>query len=122
MAARPRRWVVTGAAGFIGSNLVEQLLKLGQRVVGLDNFGTGHQTNLDEVRLLVAAEQWAQFNLFKGTFVMQRRVSVHVQGRTSFFIRRRSAPCRGPWRIHCAATTATSSGFLNVLVAARTAV
>jgi UDP-N-acetylglucosamine 4-epimerase len=49
LAATPRRWLVTGAAGFIGSNLVEELLALGQSVVGLDNFSTGFRANLDEV-------------------------------------------------------------------------
>src|SRR5215217_9370163 len=53
LAADPRRWLVTGAAGFIGSNLAEALLGAGQTVVGLDNFATGHQRNLDE--LLAAA-------------------------------------------------------------------
>src|SRR4051812_42578178 len=66
LAASPRRWVVTGAAGFIGSNLVERLLKLGQRVVGLDNFGTGHQSNLNEVSQVVTAEQWARFEPVQG--------------------------------------------------------
>ena len=55
-------WLVTGVAGFIGSNLLETLLKLNQKVVGLDNFATGHQRNLDEVQTLVTAEQWANFN------------------------------------------------------------
>ena len=50
LAQQPRTWLVTGAAGFIGSNLVEALLGLGQRVVGLDNFATGHRHNLDQVR------------------------------------------------------------------------
>jgi len=49
----PKTWLVTGVAGFIGSNLLESLLKLDQRVVGLDNFATGHQRNLDEVKKLV---------------------------------------------------------------------
>jgi UDP-N-acetylglucosamine 4-epimerase len=48
LRAAPRRWLVTGAAGFIGSNLVECLLQAGQDVVGLDNFATGHQRNVDE--------------------------------------------------------------------------
>ena len=50
LAATPRTWLVTGCAGFIGSNLLEALLRLGQNVVGLDNFSTGYQSNLDEVR------------------------------------------------------------------------
>ena len=57
----PHVWLITGVAGFIGSNLLESLLKLDQRVVGLDNFATGHQRNLDEVRSLVTAEQWGVF-------------------------------------------------------------
>ncbi len=50
LAAAPKRWLITGVAGFIGSNLLETLLKLDQTVVGLDNFATGHQRNLDEVQ------------------------------------------------------------------------
>src|SRR5258705_3417520 len=49
LAATPRTWLVTGAAGFIGSNLVEELLSLGQTVVGLDDFSTGSEANLGEV-------------------------------------------------------------------------
>ena len=62
----PKTWLVTGAAGFIGSNLTEALLKLDQRVVGLDNFATGHQRNLDEVQRLVTPDQWARFHFIKG--------------------------------------------------------
>ena len=65
LADRPRRWLVTGAAGFIGSNLVESLLRLGQEVVGLDNFMTGHQRNLDEVRGL-ASGSWSRFRFVEG--------------------------------------------------------
>src|SRR5688572_11319085 len=54
LRAEPRTWLVTGCAGFIGSNLLEALLRLDQRVVGLDNFATGFQHNLDEVQGLVA--------------------------------------------------------------------
>ncbi|MEY4941204.1 MAG: hypothetical protein RIQ93_2939, partial [Verrucomicrobiota bacterium] len=50
LRASPRAWLVTGVAGFIGSNLLEQLLRLDQRVVGLDNFATGHRRNLEEVQ------------------------------------------------------------------------
>jgi UDP-N-acetylglucosamine/UDP-N-acetylgalactosamine 4-epimerase len=66
LAKQPHTWLVTGVAGFIGSNLLETLLKLNQRVVGLDNFATGHQRNLDEVQTLVSPDQWANFNFIKG--------------------------------------------------------
>jgi len=49
----PKTWLITGVAGLVGNNLLETLLKLDQRVVGLDNFDTGHQRNLDEVQTLV---------------------------------------------------------------------
>ncbi|MCL4772964.1 MAG: SDR family oxidoreductase [Burkholderiaceae bacterium] len=61
-----RRWLVTGAAGFIGSNLVETLLRAGQQVVGLDNFATGFCRNLDEVRVLVGETAWARFRFVEG--------------------------------------------------------
>jgi UDP-N-acetylglucosamine 4-epimerase len=66
LATEPHTWLITGVSGFIGSNLLETLLKLNQRVVGLDNFATGHQRNLDEVQSLVSAEQWANFNFING--------------------------------------------------------
>lgn len=62
----PHTWLVTGVAGFIGSNLLETLLKLNQCVVGLDNFATGHQRNLDEVQALVTHEQWENFHFIEG--------------------------------------------------------
>ncbi|WP_157263647.1 NAD-dependent epimerase/dehydratase family protein [Azohydromonas aeria] len=66
LADAPRTWLVTGVAGFIGSNLLETLLTLGQRVVGLDNFATGHRRNLEEVRTLVTPAQWANFSFIEG--------------------------------------------------------
>ncbi len=66
LATEPHTWLITGVAGFIGSNLLETLLKLNQRVVGLDNFATGHQRNLDEVQSLVTPAQWANFNFIQG--------------------------------------------------------
>ncbi len=62
----PKIWLVTGVGGFIGSNLLEALLKLDQKVIGLENFATGHQNNLDEVQSLVTPEQWARFTLILG--------------------------------------------------------
>jgi UDP-N-acetylglucosamine 4-epimerase len=66
LAAEPRAWLVTGAAGFIGCNLVEALLQLGQNVVGLDNFATGHRRNLDQVRTSVGDAAWVRFRFIEG--------------------------------------------------------
>lgn len=63
---QPKTWLITGVAGFIGSNLLETLLKLNQNVVGLDNFATGHQRNLDEVKGLVSRAQWKNFTFNEG--------------------------------------------------------
>jgi UDP-N-acetylglucosamine/UDP-N-acetylgalactosamine 4-epimerase len=59
-------WLITGVAGFIGSNLLETLLILNQKVIGLDNFATGYQKNLSEVENLVSSQQWKNFNFFEG--------------------------------------------------------
>ena len=66
LKSKRHRWLVTGAAGFIGSNLVEALLRLNQSVVGLDNFSTGHQRNLDQVQTLVGSAAWKNFNFIRG--------------------------------------------------------
>ena len=63
---RPKTWLITGVAGFIGSNLLETLLHLNQQVRGLDNFATGHQHNLDEVERSVSKAQWRRFDFIKG--------------------------------------------------------
>jgi UDP-N-acetylglucosamine/UDP-N-acetylgalactosamine 4-epimerase len=62
----PKKWLVTGCAGFIGSNLVETLLQLNQRVIGVDNFSTGYQHNLDDIQKNVSEEQWNNFTFFQG--------------------------------------------------------
>ncbi len=62
----PKRWLVTGVAGFIGSNLLERLLLLDQQVVGLDNFSTGKRENLSDVQSLVNEHQWKQFRFIEG--------------------------------------------------------
>ena len=66
LESNPKAWLVTGVAGFIGSNLLETLLKLNQKVTGLDNFATGHQYNLDEVKASVEPAQWDNFNFIEG--------------------------------------------------------
>lgn len=66
LQAQPKTWLVTGVARFIGSNLLETLLQLGQKVVGFDNFATGHAHNLEDVKQCVLAEQWQQFTFIEG--------------------------------------------------------
>jgi len=66
LRSQPRRWLITGAAGFIGSHLLEHLLRLDQSVVALDNFSTGLRSNLDEVRALVGSERWSRVSLLEG--------------------------------------------------------
>lgn len=67
MNASPKTWLITGVAGFIGSNLLHRLLLLNQKVVGLDNFSTGSLDNLSEVQSLVSPEQWNRFSMIEGT-------------------------------------------------------
>lgn len=64
--ASPKVWVVTGAAGFIGSNLLETLLRLNQKVVGLDNLSTGHPGNLVQVQAAVGPDRWKNFTWIEG--------------------------------------------------------
>ena len=71
------RWLVTGAAGFIGSNIVETLLASGQEVVGLDNFSTGHRSNLEEVRGSVGPERWSRFQLIEAD-IRDRTACAHA--------------------------------------------
>ena len=117
----PKTWLVTGVAGFIGSNLLETLLKLEQKVVGLDNFATGHQYNLDEVQSLVKPEQWANFSFIEGDirhFADCQKACVGVD-----YVLHEAALGSVPRSIADPITTnATNiSGFLNMLTAARDA-
>ncbi|PRD25262.1 UNVERIFIED_CONTAM: wbgU [Trichonephila clavipes] len=121
LPANPRTWLITGVAGFIGSNLLETLLKLGQRVVGLDNFATGHQRNLDEVQRLVSAEQWQRFNFIEGDI---RNLGVCQAACAGVdYVLHQAALGSVPRSIADPVTTneVNISGFLNMLVAARDA-
>lgn len=138
-------WLITGVAGFIGSNLLETLLRLNQRIVGLDSFVTGFQHNLDEVQSLVSTEQWANFNFIQGdirnlddcrramTYRHSREGGKPVLDPASCILHPESYPVE--YVLHQAAlgsvprsienpvnTNETNiSGFLNMLVAARDA-
>ncbi|MFT7175057.1 MAG: UDP-N-acetylglucosamine 4-epimerase, partial [Halioglobus sp.] len=121
MPAEPKCWLVTGAAGFIGSNLVETLLKLDQQVRGLDNFATGHQHNLDEVQTQVNAEQWARFNFIEGDIRIPEQCAAACTGVS--YVLHQAALGSVPRSLEDPATTnqANIDGFLNMLVAARDA-
>lgn len=117
----PRTWLVTGVAGFIGSNLLESLLRLEQKVVGLDNFATGHRRNLDEVRSLVTAEQWARFTFIEGDIRVLDDCRRACSG--ADYVLHQAALGSVPRSIEdpLASHEANVSGFLNMLVAARDA-
>ena len=117
----PRTWLVTGCAGFIGSNLLETLLKLDQNVVGLDNFATGHQHNLDEVMELVSAEQWGRFKFIEGDIRDLEACRAATNGVN--FVLHQAALGSVPRSINDPITTnaVNIDGFLNMLVAARDA-
>jgi UDP-N-acetylglucosamine 4-epimerase len=121
LKAEPQTWLVTGVAGFIGSNLLEALLKLNQRVVGLDNFCTGHQRNMDEVKILVTPEQWANFHFIQGD--IRNRDDCHRACSGVNYVLHQAALGSVPRSIEDPITTNQNNidGFLNMLVAARDA-
>jgi UDP-N-acetylglucosamine 4-epimerase len=134
LQASPKTWLVTGVAGFIGSNLLEALLKLNQRVVGLDNFATGHQRNLDEVQTLVTPDQWQNFNFIKGDIrnladcqkAMTYAPVIASEARQSMpvdFVLHQAALGSVPRSVEDPITSNATNitGFLNMLVAARDA-
>ena len=137
LIANPRTWLITGVAGFIGSNLLSALLKLNQRVVGIDNFATGFQHNLDGVQLLVTPEQWANFNFIQGNVCNLDDCRLSMSYRPSResgksanqksvpvdFVLHQAALGSVPRSIENPINTNDTniSGFLNMLVAARDA-
>lgn len=112
-------WLVTGAAGFIGSNLVEALLRLGRRVRALDNFATGYAANLDEVRAAVGPEAWSRFEFIEGD-IRDAKIC-RAACRDVEHVLHQAALGSVPRSIDDPATTnqVNVSGFLNVLDAAR---
>lgn len=119
LLAAPKTWLVTGVAGFIGSNLLETLLKLNQKVIGLDNFATGHQCNLDEVRKIVGTEQWENFTLITGDIRNYDDCQEAVKGVD--YVLHQAALGSVPRSIADPITTnaVNISGFINMLTAAK---
>ena len=117
----PKTWLITGVAGFIGSNLLETLLLLNQKVLGLDNFATGFQHNLDEVQSLVTAEQWQCFTFIKGDIRNLADCQTACTGVD--YVLHQAALGSVPRSIADPISTNDTniSGYLNMLVAARDA-
>ncbi|MEP7275667.1 MAG: NAD-dependent epimerase/dehydratase family protein, partial [Betaproteobacteria bacterium] len=121
LRAHPQRWLVTGSAGFIGSHLVETLLRLDQNVVGLDNFATGHRHNLDEVRGAVGADAWRRHRFVEADIADAQACRAACEGVD--VVLHEAALGSVPRSIEAPLVTheANGTGFLNMLVAARDA-
>lgn len=118
---KPKTWLITGVAGFIGSNLLENLLLLNQKVVGLDNFATGFQHNLDEVQSVLTTEQWQRFTFIEGD--IRNLADCQTACADVDYILHQAALGSVPRSIADPINTNDTniSGFLNMLVAARDA-
>ncbi|MEO8299407.1 MAG: SDR family oxidoreductase [Burkholderiales bacterium] len=116
-----RHWLVTGAAGFIGSHLLETLLRNGQQVTTLDNFATGHRRNLEQVRALVGDEAWARHRFIEGDIAEPADCARACEGVQ--IVLHQAALGSVPRSINDPQTThrANATGFLNMLVASRDA-
>jgi len=121
LTREPHTWLVTGVAGFIGSNLLERLLQLNQRVVGLDNFATGHRANLELVRASVSLDQWALFSFQEGDIRNLDDCRKACNGVD--YVLHQAALGSVPRSLDDPITTNGTNigGFLNMLVAARDA-
>ena len=115
------RWLVTGSAGFIGSHLVEALLRLGQHVVSLDNFSTGHRRNLEEVRRVVGEQSWQRHTFHEADIVDLAACRAACRGVD--IVLHEAALGSVPRSIAdpLATHAANATGFLNMLIAARDA-
>lgn len=114
-------WLVTGAAGFIGSNLVEALLKLNQRVTGLDNFATGHQHNLDQVEALVGPDAWARFDFIKGDIRNMDDCALACKGVDYVLHEAALGSVSRSMQDPITSNATNVTGFLNMLTASRDA-
>ena len=121
ISGKPNVWLITGVAGFIGSNLLEALLTNDQHVVGLDNFATGHRYNLDQVQQLVSPARWANFRFIEGD-IRDSGMCAEACGGIDFVLHQ-AALGSVPRSLNDPITTNSVNidGFLNMLVAARDA-
>ncbi len=121
LPSSPKCWLITGVAGFIGSNLLETLLKLEQKVVGLDNFITGHQHNLDEVKNNVSPQQWQNFRFVSGD--IRNLEDCRNAAHSADYVLHQAALGSVPRSIEDPILTNSCNidGFLNILVASRDA-
>jgi len=119
LSISPKTWLVTGVAGFIGSNLLETLLTCNQHVRGLDNFSTGHQHNLDQVKKLVTKEQWDRFSFTKGD--IRDEATCQNACRDIDYVLHQAALGSVPRSLENPQLTHANNltGYLNMLVAAR---
>lgn len=119
LVEQPKTWLITGCAGFIGSNLLEFLLKHEQKVVGLDNFATGFQHNLDEVQSQVTIEQWSNFRFIEGDIRDLAVCQEAVKGVN--YVSHQAALGSVPRSLNDPITTnqVNIDGFLNMLIASR---
>jgi UDP-N-acetylglucosamine 4-epimerase len=119
LAASPKSWVVTGVAGFIGSNLLETLLQLNQKVTGLDNLATGHKRNLAQVQSAVGPSLWKNFKWIEGDIQDPAACQEAVRG--ADYVLHQAALGSVPRSIVQPAETNASNvtGFLNMLWAAQ---
>jgi len=117
----PKIWLITGVAGFIGSNLLETLLTLNQSVIGMDNFSTGNEENLIEVKSLVTKKQWARFKFIKGDISNFKSCELACEGID--YVLHQAAIGSVPRSIKDPIQTNKSNitGFLNILLASKNA-
>ena len=121
LRAQPRRWLVTGAAGFVGSSIIETLLRLDQTVIGLDNFATGSRLNLEEVHKNVGDAAWQRFQFLHADISELTACKHAVQGVDHVLHQAALGSVPRSLADPIASNTANVTGFLNVLVAAKEA-
>ena len=121
LLAEPKKWLITGVAGFIGSNLLERLLELDQEVVGLDNFATGKKFNLNDTKKCVSLKQWEKFNFIEGDICDYYACENALEGID--YVLHQAALGSVPRSILAPLDTnaANVTGFLNILHASKVA-